>query len=160
MYCTNCGKKLEDDLAFCTECGCKMGTTPTLNSSATNSSDRIASYNKKSLWGYFVGVIKEFYNFMVTGRSRRTEYWGFTLFQFIFCIIAAMIDLFLFGGEKMIIFEYVSSILLFPQWRLSFRRMHDVGKPAGYIFIPFYSFILSLKDSEPNTNKYGPNPKN
>lgn len=154
MICPNCGKEVGDGLAFCSECGTKILASEVPN----NVTQPVNSAKSNNLWEYFVNVLKEFYFYMITGRSRRAEFWGYTLFYFLFAFAAAMIDAFLFGSESLFS-NYVIAILGVPAYRLSFRRMHDVGKPAGFTFIPIYGFILSLLDSEQGTNKYGPNPK-
>jgi uncharacterized membrane protein YhaH (DUF805 family) len=42
---------------------------------------------------------------------------------------------------------------------VGWRKIHDVGKPGGYIFIPIYAFILAVTEGVKGTNKYGPDPK-
>ena len=95
---------------------------------------------------------------MISGRSRRAEVWGYHLFYMIIIFISALIEEFLFDGAT-VFSNYVITILAIPTYQLLFKRMHDVGKPAGYAFIPIYNIILCFIDSEQGTNKYGPNPK-
>ena len=154
MFCNNCGKEVSDNLTFCPECGNQLSSSAITN----NSSQQQNSKKNKNLWEYFVGIFKNLYEFMITGRSRRAEFWGYHLFYLIICFVAGLIEGLLFDGE-VIFSDYVITILAIPTYQLLFKRMHDVGKPAGYAFIPVYNFILCLKDSEPGTNKYGPNPK-
>jgi uncharacterized membrane protein YhaH (DUF805 family) len=155
MFCKNCGNEVQENLAFCPKCGNQLEKNENPSQENVGSEKPI----KKNLWNYFVGVIKEFYNFLITGRCRRAEYWGFMLFYFIFCFAAGFADGLLFGMEESIISDIVITIFAIPELYLRFRRMHDVGKPAGFIFIPIYGFILSLQDRQQGTNKYGPNPK-
>ena len=101
-----------------------------------------------------------------SGRASRSEFWWFQLafFLSIFTIIGGL-------------------ILLLPNMAVTVRRLHDVGKSGWWygtciilgifclipligILIGIIDFILSivifvfeLTDSDPNSNKYGPNPK-
>lgn len=38
-------------------------------------------------------------------------------------------------------------------------RSHDIGNSGWYCLIPFYGLWLIFKDSQPFTNKWGPDPK-
>ena len=49
--------------------------------------------------------------------------------------------------------------MLVPAIAVTVRRMHDVGKSGWYMLIPFYNLYLSIIDSQPGNNEYGPNPK-
>ena len=97
------------------------------------------------------------------GRSRRSEYWYFALFNILIGIALGIVDEF-FGFS---LFGAIASLALFiPGLAVGVRRLHDIGK-SGWnlllIFIPLVGFIILLvwfcKDSEPGSNQYGPNPK-
>ena len=54
----------------------------------------------------------------------------------------------------------------FPSLAVSVRRLHDIGKSGKMLFIIFipligaiWLLVLTLKDSQPGENKWGPNPK-
>ena len=71
-------------------------------------------------------------------------------------------------------FGYVLGIYVLatfiPTLAVTVRRLHDMGKNGWWIllnFIPFVNYIggiillvFTCIDSEPNNNKFGPNPKN
>lgn len=101
-----------------------------------------------------------------SGRASRSEFWWFQLAFFLsfFTIIGGL-------------------ILLLPNMSVTVRRLHDVGKSGWwygtciilglFCFIPLIGifvgiinlilsiviFVFELTDSDPNSNKYGPNPK-
>jgi len=121
------------------------------------------------------------------GRSRRKEYWMFTLFNLlaIFALgalsIAGEVILAAHGTEA----SANSFVLLFipvgiyalaaviPSLAAATRRFHDIGKSGWLLFllcalgiIPIVGFICSIiqivflcQDSVPGVNQYGPNPK-
>ena len=100
------------------------------------------------------------------GRARRSEYWYYFLFE---CIVNfALSGLAQFTGLNLFntLIGLFNLALLLPGLAVCFRRMHDTGKSAWYLLIgliPVLGQILVmlwfLKDSEPGTNQYGPNPK-
>ena len=84
-----------------------------------------------------------------SGRSSRSEYWWFVLFQFIISYIVAGV---------------ANLALLLPGLGLCVRRMHDIGKSGWWIlinFIPLVGNIIFIvwacRDSGPD-NEYGPVP--
>jgi len=104
-----------------------------------------------------------------SGRARRKEYWMFTLFNFIFLILAAILDN-IFGTIKHVGFSLLFSLyylaIFIPHLSVSVRRLHDVGKSGWMLLIslipligPIWLLILMVTDSQPGENKYGPNPK-
>ena len=59
-----------------------------------------------------------------------------------------------------------SLAVLLPGWAVFTRRMHDIGKSGWWWLIGLIPvvgtivlFVFMCKDSEPNDNAYGPNPK-
>lgn len=108
-----------------------------------------------------------------TGRSRRSEFWNFALVCFIISIILyvpailfTLMEVPLLGGLFMIIYFIVALGLVIPQLAAAVRRLHDTGRSGWWYFIiliPLVGVIALLvflfQDSEPGSNKWGPNPK-
>jgi len=116
---------------------------------------------------YFT-VLKKFTKF--SGRSRMSEFWIFTLINFVFMILAMIID----NVTGIILrplpfgtFFIIYSLLVFlPGLALLVRRMHDVGKSGWFVLLSFIPLIgtvwllaLCITEGNPGDNKYGPNPK-
>ena len=127
---------------------------------------------------YYIHVLKNYATF--TGRARRSEYWYFVLFNFLFTIAASILDNILgttikrewdYHGMPLTFSNGYIQILyslfvLVPNLAVSVRRLHDVGKSGWFIFlalIPIIGWIwiivLLCTDSMPGENEYGPNPK-
>lgn len=113
---------------------------------------------------YYIDVIKKYAVF--TGRSRRSEFWYFTLFNFIISIIFSIITKLIGNGRNDIIGSLYSLGVCIPTLAVGIRRLHDIGKSGWMILIsliPIVGWIwltvLACKDSQPGDNKYGPNPK-
>ena len=75
-----------------------------------------------------------------------------------------------YNYEGQLIMTILDSIyfpfVILPLFSSTVRRLHDIGKRGEYIFIglvPFYGqlalLILLCKDSEKQSNEYGPSPK-
>lgn len=57
-------------------------------------------------------------------------------------------------------------VVFIPSLALSVRRLHDTGKSGWWMLItliplvgPLIMLFFMVKDSQPGTNEYGPNPK-
>jgi uncharacterized membrane protein YhaH (DUF805 family) len=116
------------------------------------------------------------------GRSRRTEYWMFALFNFLAIVVLAVV-----GGLGMALIDKGSGIggvlfiplgiyilaVIIPGIAVAVRRLHDSGKSGWLLLllivlslIPIIGFIAAVArivlmclDSDPGMNEYGPNPK-
>lgn len=117
---------------------------------------------------WYLKVLKQYADF--SGRARRTEYWMFVLFNFIFGLVAIALDNVLGIAINNIgygpIYGIYTLAVLIPGLAVSVRRLHDVGKSGLMlliILIPLigviWLLILSLTDSQPGTNQWGSNPK-
>ena len=105
---------------------------------------------------------------IISGRSRRSEFWNFFLFFFIQIIIIYIIELVRRGRIIIImvilsIFMYISGFSLLT---VLIRRLHDVGKSQILILINFipivgnlFFLVFLLQDSDKGKNKYGFSPK-
>jgi uncharacterized membrane protein YhaH (DUF805 family) len=109
------------------------------------------------------------------GRASREEYWMFVILNLIFQIAAGYVDgaLTTRFGPPQYMFGIISLLyglmVLIPGLAVAVRRLHDVGKSGWWFLIgliPFINFVgiwfllyWYVKDSDPEQNQYGPNPK-
>jgi uncharacterized membrane protein YhaH (DUF805 family) len=113
-------------------------------------------------FNYALTVLKKYADF--SGRASRAEFWCFFLFYIIAEIILQILDSMLnTGGILLSIFVLAVFI---PSIAVEVRRLHDIGKSGWWLLIsliPIVGIIVLLiwfiKDSQPGTNQYGPNPK-
>lgn len=103
-----------------------------------------------------------------TGRARRSEYWYFTLFNFLVSLAISLLSALILRGEGSLSFlSGIWALATFvPSLAVSIRRLHDTGKSGWYCLIsliPLVGTIILIvflaTDSQPGTNQYGPNPK-
>jgi len=119
---------------------------------------------------YYLDVLKKYCVF--SGRANRSEFWFFTLFNF---IIALVFEGAIFACEDNVgllmlftIIGYMYSLaVLLPSLGVAVRRLHDIGKGGGWFFIAFipvigwiWALILYITDSELGENRFGTNPNN
>ena len=121
---------------------------------------------------YFIDTVRNRY-VDFKGRAGRREFWYFTLFYLIIAVILGIIDSLVFGSVSEngtpsagVLGSIFSLALLLPSLGISIRRLHDIGKSGWWLLIglvPLIGCIVLLifyiKDSQPGTNQYGPNPK-
>lgn len=117
---------------------------------------------------YYLEVLKKYAVF--SGRASRSEYWYFGLFHLIVLVVLSLIDAAvgtydIQSGYGTLSGLYILFTLL-PSIAVGVRRLHDIGKSGWMMLINFIPFIggiwfliLSVTDSAPGENKYGPNPK-
>ena len=118
---------------------------------------------------WYIKVLKHYADFK--GRAGRTEYWMFVLFNILIGFILGLIEIlngwYLFETEFGVLTSLYSLAVLIPGIAVSVRRLHDVGE-SGWMFLAYllpivgaiWLFILMIKDSKSEDNKYGQNPKN
>jgi uncharacterized membrane protein YhaH (DUF805 family) len=105
-----------------------------------------------------------------SGRARRTEYWMFSLFSFIFAIVAIVLDNVLGTAVEDVgygLFYMVFGLAItIPSLAVLVRRLHDVGKSGWWMFISIipliggiWLFILTVTEGDSGRNEYGENPK-
>lgn len=100
------------------------------------------------------------------GRSRRSEYWYFALFNALAAYALLFIGGFInpFVGVGLYGIYILGAII--PSLAVAVRRMHDVGKSGWLLLIsliPLVGAILLLiwfvTDSDPGVNQWGDSPK-
>ena len=101
------------------------------------------------------------------GRANRSEFWLFALVNVAISIVYRILVSVLAGSTAAtlivsIIVGVFALAILVPGIALSVRRMHDVGKGGGWIFISFvpiigsiWFLVLCIKEGEPAANRFG-----
>ena len=115
---------------------------------------------------YYLKALKNYANF--SGRARRKEYWLFTLWNiviyFVLLILGSMAGFLPEGAEGALGGLYMLVVLI-PGLAVFVRRMHDTGRSGWWFFLNFVPFgaivviVFLAQDSNPDTNKFGENPK-
>ena len=148
MFCWKCGEMMADTAKFCPACGAMQQTNiPSVN---PVEKDKVG----------FVQAVKLFFtnytNFK--GRSRRSEYWWFCLFNMIVSTLLTLIIPDIAG--------LWSVVILVPTLSLVVRRLHDIGKSGWWyllMLVPLVGGIILLiwfcRDSDPQSNQWGVSPK-
>lgn len=97
-----------------------------------------------------------------TGRASRSEFWWWALFVTIVDFLASAVT----GFDGSVLPSIVSIVLFLPGLGVSCRRMHDIGKGAGWIFINLvpligwiWYIVLAATPGEPGDNRFGPAPQ-
>jgi uncharacterized membrane protein YhaH (DUF805 family) len=105
-----------------------------------------------------------------TGRSRRKEYWMFTLLVFVAAIVLSLVETLLGLGGMVGPYGPLTSLLLLaifvPSIAVGIRRLHDTGRSGWWLLIglvPLIGGIVLLvfycSEGNKGPNEYGPDPK-
>jgi len=81
------------------------------------------------------------------GRATRAEFWPFWLI----CVVIFQLSVI---SQIDILHYLVFDALILPLLAATSRRMHDVGKTAPWMLIPFANFFLLLRPSV-GDNEFG-----
>ena len=103
---------------------------------------------------WYLKVLKNYAVF--EGRSRRKEYWYFSLFYILFAFLIAFITR--ISGIQFLYPIYMLASII-PALAVSVRRMHDINKSGWFILIPIYNIILYCTNGTVGPNQYGSDPK-
>ncbi len=113
---------------------------------------------------WYLKVVRDNYaNF--SGRARRSEYWYFTLCNFLIALVLFALALAIGTIGNIIYFIYILAVLV-PSLAVIVRRLHDVGKSGWFYFISLiplvgaiWLIVLFATEGDSGANKYGPDPK-
>lgn len=117
---------------------------------------------------WYIDVLKKYAVF--DGRSRRKEFWMFTLFSFIASLILAAIDRLIgttYNNDTSGILQSIYGLaVLLPTIGVGIRRMHDTNRSGWWILIALipcigwiWFIVLAAQDGNAGDNRYGPDPK-
>ncbi len=115
--------------------------------------ERLRNGKPTGFWLLAVEPVRLFY--MIHGRARRKEYWGFTLFTILFGVITGVADVLM----HLDLVNYTSLLWLMPSIGVGFRRMHDIGRSGWWSLVPLVGVVMACIPGLPEANMYGPNPK-
>ena len=111
---------------------------------------------------WYLEVLKKYAVFR--GRARRKEYWLFILFNTIISFALILIE-YSVGGPGIVVGLYYLAVAI-PSLAVLVRRLHDTNRSGWWFFINFIPLIggiiilvFTVQDSQPDENRYGPNPK-
>ena len=111
---------------------------------------------------WYLAVLRNYTGF--SGRASRTEYWMFTLVNFL-ALVALWILYAIAHAAIILLLIYEFGVLL-PGLAVTFRRLHDTDRSGWWVLlsvIPLIGAIVLLVflciDSNPGENRYGSNPK-
>ncbi len=81
-----------------------------------------------------------------SGRSTRSEYWYFVLFNFLLQVVLQIVLAFgAYSGKNMgittTLFGIYALIIFIPSLAVAIRRLHDVGKSGWMLLISFVPLI-------------------
>ena len=162
MICRKCGEVIGDNDRFCSLCGAPQWDdrpeTPSVLNPRHSHYDNCAHTETKTV-GFLQAIALFFRNYTnFRGRSRRSEYWWFCLFNIIVSGILTIAAPDVTG--------LWSVIILIPTLSLAVRRLHDIGRSGWWYLIgllPLAGGIILIiwfcKDSDPQTNQWGASPK-
>ena len=118
---------------------------------------------------WFLMALKNYVGF--SGRSRRSEYWYFTLFYLVIAIVLSVLDGIVFGGSvdgkgTPVLSGLFMLAMLLPSIAVGIRRLHDTDRSGWWLLmglVPLVGVIVLIvffvQDSKPGDNRFGPNPK-
>jgi len=117
---------------------------------------------------WYIMVWKRFAEF--SGRSRRKEYWMFTLINMVICLVLYIPGLALresgIGPIFLGLYFIYCLAVPIPGLAVSVRRLHDTGKSGWFLLLalipivgPIIVLVFVCMDSDAAANQYGPNPK-
>jgi len=113
---------------------------------------------------WYLHVLRNYAQF--NGRSRRSEYWYFLLFNLLVAVLLGFADGVLrkIVGFGMLGMLY-SLVVLVPGIAVSIRRLHDTDRSGWWLLlalVPLVGLVLiwfMAEDSHGGTNRYGHDPK-
>ena len=162
MFCSKCGKPVDDSAQFCPSCGNPLNGARPTNSTTEKAKNFFAEMQARAddLKGPepvdFVKAIKLLFLYALNfkGRSSRSEYWWGYLFNFLLGLALNFVPL--IGG-------LLSVAMIIPGVALAIRRMHDIGKSGWYMLMaliplagPIIALVYLCTASETEANQWGP----
>ena len=117
---------------------------------------------------YYIEAFRRYTDFI--GRSSRSEYWYFILFNFITGLILGLVDIatgsYNFETGYGLLSGLYLLIIILPALAVAVRRLHDTSRSGWFLLIPLIPIVGSIvliilfaTASDNKKNAYGPVPK-
>ncbi len=113
---------------------------------------------------WFLMALQKYAQF--TGRSRRKEYWMFTLFNLLVYLALTTVAGLIGPRFALAVGGVYMLALLLPGLAVAVRRLHDTGRSGLWLLLGLVPVVGGLvllyffvQDSEPGENQFGSNPK-
>ena len=117
---------------------------------------------------WYVDALKKYAVF--NGRSRRREYWVFSLCNLMVFVVFVVIQGLRLGMAAELAMAVSETrfflAVLIPALAVAVRRLHDTGRSGWWLligFVPIVGLVVLIVflvlDSQTGENQYGPNPK-
>lgn len=117
---------------------------------------------------WYIAVLKKYAQF--SGRSRRKEFWFFTLISSLLSIALSVADNVLglpsFGDGYGLLAALYSLFIFIPNIAVIVRRLHDQDRTGWWALIMlvpivgiFVLLYFMVQNSQKGTNRFGGNPK-
>ncbi|WP_068170602.1 DUF805 domain-containing protein [Neokomagataea thailandica] len=102
-------------------------------------------------WKWFTIAFKKYFTF--SGRSTRSEFWYFILFQFLINFFVGILGTIIGIKDLNFLSEL---ILLIPNISVAARRLHDTNHSGWWQLLPIVNIIFFCQKSDTNDNRFGP----
>ena len=117
---------------------------------------------------WYLEVLKKYTVF--EGRSRRSEYWYFALYNLLISVVLTLVDLGIGTYDhkaRIGLFGAIYALAVFiPGLAVAIRRLHDTNRSGWWLLIAFIPIagaivllVFMVLDSDSGENQYGANPK-
>jgi len=143
MFCHNCGVKLRDGVRFCNNCGTKIDDDDNdivyqnIGSQRKfKNDDNLGSIFQK----YFINIIMNKYA-QFHGRSSRTEYWYYALFNTLITLGLFIVTYIFFGMGGIGMVAFLSLGLLLPSIAIGVRRLHDMNLSGWFMLLALIPYV-------------------
>ncbi len=125
--------------------------------------ERAGADGRKTNLSWYIGALKKYAIF--NGRSRRLEYWVFTLISGLIVAGLSYADASM-GNYPPLLSALYGLAVLIPAIAVTVRRLHDTDRSAWWLLIiivpgigQLVLLIFMLMGGKPERNQYGPDPK-
>ena len=125
--------------------------------------DRVGADGRKTNLSWYIGALKKYAIF--NGRSRRLEYWTFTLISGLIVAGLSYADASM-GNYPPLLSALYGLAVLIPAIAVTVRRLHDTDRSGWWLLIilvpaigQLVLLVFMLMGGKPERNQFGPDPK-
>ncbi|GBQ05506.1 DUF805 domain-containing protein [Saccharibacter floricola] len=112
----------------------------------------------------FVLALRHYAHFK--GRTRRREFWYFNLCYYLISFSLTGASFIVHESKNILLIDAVQIVsviyhlaMIIPNLSVNARRLHDSNHSGWWMLLPVVNLVFYCLDSDPQTNRFGPNPK-